>query len=101
MSHYHSLSCLLTHPQFWIKDTRSSSGTFINNIRLSPSGQESGPHQIHDGEIIQLGVDYKGGREEMYRAVRIKIDLGQKVGSKGGEALVKYASLPPPPARIV
>jgi pSer/pThr/pTyr-binding forkhead associated (FHA) protein len=43
--------------QFFIKDTRSSNGTFVNNQRLSSSGEESAPRVLHSGDILQLGVD--------------------------------------------
>ena len=59
---------------FFIKDTRSSNGTFINNDRLSPSGEESiiifnlflvnfhkiilgEPRELFSGDILQLGVE--------------------------------------------
>ena len=45
------------------QDIGSSSGTFINRMRLSPSGKESLPHQIKSGDVIQLGVDYQGRQE--------------------------------------
>ncbi|KAI1715513.1 FHA domain-containing protein [Ditylenchus destructor] len=43
--------------QFLIKDTRSSNGTFVNNERLSNSGEESGPRVLRSGDILQLGVE--------------------------------------------
>ena len=43
--------------QFFIKDTRSSNGTFVNNQRLACSGEESNPRIIYSGDILQLGVD--------------------------------------------
>ncbi|KAG2234807.1 hypothetical protein INT48_006724 [Thamnidium elegans] len=50
--------------QFYIRDTRSSSGTFVNRARLSPPNQESKPFLLHHGDVIQLGVDYQGGIED-------------------------------------
>ena len=35
-------------------------------MRLSPSGKESRPYPLKDGDIIQLGVDY-GGKQEGIR----------------------------------
>lgn len=70
--------------QFFLKDTKSSSGTFINHMRLSPPGQESVAHILKDGDIIQLGVDYQGGTEEMYRCVKIKVEVGQGREWQGG-----------------
>jgi pSer/pThr/pTyr-binding forkhead associated (FHA) protein len=49
--------------QLYIKDVGSSSGTFLNKMRLSPCGKVSRPYPIKEGDIIQLGVDYKGKTE--------------------------------------
>jgi pSer/pThr/pTyr-binding forkhead associated (FHA) protein len=64
--------------KFFIKDTKSSSGTFLNHLRLSPAGQESSPYQLRDGDILQLGVDYQGGSEDIYKSVKIKIEVGRE-----------------------
>jgi pSer/pThr/pTyr-binding forkhead associated (FHA) protein len=64
--------------KFFIKDTKSSSGTFLNHVRLSPANSESRAHQIKDGDILQLGVDYQGGTEDMYKSVKIRIEVGRE-----------------------
>lgn len=64
--------------KFFIKDTKSSSGTFLNHLRLSPAGSESKPHQLKDGDIVQLGVDYQGGTEDIYKSVKIRIEVGRE-----------------------
>ncbi|KAG8975856.1 hypothetical protein FRB90_009403, partial [Tulasnella sp. 427] len=78
---------------FFLKDTKSSSGTFINHMRLSPPGQESAAHILKDGDIIQLGVDYQGGTEEMYRCVKIKVEVGQGREWQGGANAFNTAAL--------
>jgi len=64
--------------RFYVKDTKSSSGTFLNHVRLSPANTESRPHQIKDGDILQLGVDYQGGTEDIYKSVKIRIEIGRE-----------------------
>ncbi|KAJ6628323.1 hypothetical protein B0H10DRAFT_1990862 [Mycena sp. CBHHK59/15] len=64
--------------RFFIRDTKSSSGTFLNHVRLSPANTESRPHQIKDGDILQLGVDYQGGAEDIYKSVKIRVELGRE-----------------------
>ncbi|KAJ3198847.1 hypothetical protein HDU82_000969 [Entophlyctis luteolus] len=49
--------------QVYLKDTGSSSGTFLNKMRLSPSGKLSRPYPLKDGDVIQLGIDYQGRPE--------------------------------------
>uniref|UniRef100_A0A146LTZ3 Sarcolemmal membrane-associated protein n=1 Tax=Lygus hesperus TaxID=30085 RepID=A0A146LTZ3_LYGHE len=43
--------------KFYLQDTRSSNGTFVNNQRLSKSGEESAPREVSSGDIVQFGVD--------------------------------------------
>ncbi|KAI9001999.1 hypothetical protein BC832DRAFT_561942 [Gaertneriomyces semiglobifer] len=70
-----------THAEMWVgsegqvyfRDVGSSSGTFLNRLRLSPSGKESIPHILKPGDVIQLGVDYQGRQEEIYKCVMIKV----------------------------
>ncbi|KAI0795144.1 hypothetical protein C8Q75DRAFT_530910 [Abortiporus biennis] len=64
--------------RFFIKDTKSSSGTFLNHVRLSPANTESRPHELRDGDLLQLGVDYQGGTEDIYKCVKIKIEVGRE-----------------------
>ncbi|CCM06547.1 uncharacterized protein FIBRA_08821 [Fibroporia radiculosa] len=64
--------------RFFIKDTKSSSGTFLNHVRLSPANTESRPSELRDGDLLQLGVDYQGGNEDIYKCVKIKIEMGRE-----------------------
>ncbi|XP_058535082.1 sarcolemmal membrane-associated protein isoform X12 [Ochotona princeps] len=43
--------------KFYLQDTKSSNGTFINSQRLSRGSEESPPCEILSGDIIQFGVD--------------------------------------------
>ena len=43
--------------KLYLKDTKSSSGTFVNSKRLSSIGEESLPFEILDGDMIMLGED--------------------------------------------
>lgn len=72
------------HCEFWcsggrwfIKDVKSSSGTFLNHIRLSSPGTESRPFPVNDGDIVQLGIDFKGGEEMIFRCVKIRVELNK------------------------
>lgn len=52
-----SYSILYFSLQFYLQDTKSSNGTFINSQRLSRGSEESPPCEILSGDIIQFGVD--------------------------------------------
>jgi pSer/pThr/pTyr-binding forkhead associated (FHA) protein len=38
--------------QIYIKDMKSSNGTFINNERLSPEGVESDPFELKSEDLV-------------------------------------------------
>ncbi|KAK8189355.1 SMAD/FHA domain-containing protein, partial [Phyllosticta capitalensis] len=63
--------------QWWIKDVKSSSGTFLNHIRLSQPGVESKPFKVGDGDVVQLGIDFRGGEEMIFRCVKIRIECNR------------------------
>ncbi|KAL7266586.1 hypothetical protein RUND412_010863 [Rhizina undulata] len=63
--------------QWYVKDVKSSSGTFLNHIRLSSPGLESKPFPLYDGDILQLGIDFKGGEEQIFRCVKIRVELNR------------------------
>jgi hypothetical protein len=61
-----------------IKDVGSSSGTFLNNIRLSPANQLSERQALNDGDILQFGLDYnRGGNEGIYKSVKVRVELNR------------------------
>lgn len=64
--------------KFFIRDTKSSSGTFLNHVRLSPANAESRQFEIKDGDVLQLGVDYQGGAEDIYKCVKIKVEVNRE-----------------------
>ena len=63
--------------QWFIKDVASSSGTFLNHIRLSPPNTVSKPFPVKDGDIVQLGIDFRGGEEMIFRCVKIRIECNR------------------------
>ena len=80
--------------RWFIKDVKSSSGTFLNHIRLSSPGTESRPFPINDGDIVQLGIDFKGGEEMIFRCVKIRVELNK--GWQVGPSSFKFVFRPPP-----
>ena len=63
--------------QWYIKDVKSSSGTFLNHIRLSQPSVESRPFPVNDGDLVQLGIDFRGGEEMIFRCVKIRIECNR------------------------
>ncbi|KAI9928108.1 hypothetical protein MW887_002141 [Aspergillus wentii] len=68
---------LYTNGQWHVKDVGSSSGTFLNHMRLSQPNMVSRLYTIKDGDIVQLGIDFRGGEEMIFRCVRIRIECNR------------------------
>ncbi|KAI0120734.1 hypothetical protein BJ170DRAFT_161993 [Xylariales sp. AK1849] len=43
--------------KIWIRDVKSSNGTFVNATRLSQENRESEPHELQTGDHLELGID--------------------------------------------
>ncbi|KAI9451957.1 hypothetical protein F5148DRAFT_1237689 [Russula earlei] len=46
--------------KIYIKDVKSSNGTFINGERLSAEGAESEPFELKTSDIVEFGIDIVG-----------------------------------------
>ncbi|PPQ92622.1 hypothetical protein CVT25_007787, partial [Psilocybe cyanescens] len=46
--------------KIYIKDVKSSNGTFINGERLSSEGHESDPFELNSDDIVELGIHIVG-----------------------------------------
>lgn len=79
--------------QWQIRDVASSSGTFLNHIRLSQPNTESRLFPIKDGDIVQLGIDFRGGEEMIFRCVKIRIECNRAWQKKPNN----FKCVPPSP----
>ncbi|KAI9791327.1 MAG: hypothetical protein M1833_001552 [Piccolia ochrophora] len=43
--------------KIWIRDVKSSNGTFVNAQRLSAENRDSEPHELREQDILELGID--------------------------------------------
>lgn len=77
VSRSHALFQCNQDGQWFVKDCKSSSGTFLNHVRLSSASQELHLMPLIDGDIIQLGMDYRGGTEDLYRCVKIRCEFNR------------------------
>lgn len=68
---------LYVNGQWHVKDVGSSSGTFLNHMRLSQPTMVSRLYPIKDGDIVQLGIDFRGGEEMIFRCVRMRIECNR------------------------
>ncbi|KAI9206411.1 uncharacterized protein BJ171DRAFT_566746 [Polychytrium aggregatum] len=77
-------SAIYDRHKIYLKDVGSSSGTFLNRLRLSPTSKISRPYPIRDGDLIQFGVDYQGRNEDVYKSVLMKVSIRSQNGSPLG-----------------
>ncbi|KAI8589744.1 SMAD/FHA domain-containing protein [Geranomyces variabilis] len=61
----------------WVKDVKSSNGTFLNGKRLSDDNVESEPHELNSGDRLEFGLDIKNPEETavIYKKVSCKVSL--------------------------
>lgn len=57
-----------------IRDTKSSTGTFLKSQRLAPRGETSQPFEINDAEVIRLGEDYTSDGE-LHQCIKMVVYL--------------------------
>jgi hypothetical protein len=50
-----------TSGRIWIRDTKSTNGTFINRVRLAAENQGSKPHELRTYNRLKLAVDIFSG----------------------------------------
>ncbi|PSN70432.1 hypothetical protein BS50DRAFT_312426 [Corynespora cassiicola Philippines] len=43
--------------KIWIRDVKSSNGTFVNGQRLSQENRDSDPHELREHDMLELGID--------------------------------------------
>ena len=43
--------------KIWIRDVKSSNGTFVNGQRLSQENKDSDPHELKEQDMLELGID--------------------------------------------
>lgn len=75
VSRTHALFQCKSDGLWHLKDCKSSSGTFLNNVRLSQATMELEYWPVFDGDTIQLGLDYRGGSEDIYRCVKMRCEF--------------------------
>lgn len=62
--------------KIWIRDIRSSNGTFVNSKRLSLENRDSEPHLLKDQDILELGIDIvsEDGKTIVHHKVAARVE---------------------------
>ena len=63
--------------KIWIKDVKSSNGTFVNGVRLSAENRDSEPHELREQDTLELGIDIVSEDQKsiVHHKVSAKIEL--------------------------
>ncbi|KAK9722828.1 hypothetical protein K7432_002367 [Basidiobolus ranarum] len=71
-----------THAEVWsengqvyIRDLKSSNGTYLNEVRLSPEGVESPPFELKNGDVLEFGIDIQEIDKIEYRKISCKVEI--------------------------
>lgn len=68
---------------FYLQDTKSSNGTFVNSSRLSKGSEESPATEICSGDIIQFGVDVmENSRKVTHNCIIAAVQLFHPTGQE-------------------
>jgi len=79
--------------KIWIRDTKSSNGTFVNGQRLSVEHMESDPHELREQDVLELGVDVVGEDQTIvvHHKVAARVEYAGPVKTQlGDEGLMDY-----------
>jgi hypothetical protein len=62
--------------RIFIKDVKSSNGTFVNGMRLSQENKESEPRELREQDVLELGIDIVSEDQKtvVHHKVAAKVD---------------------------
>ncbi|KAJ5552192.1 hypothetical protein N7494_001570 [Penicillium frequentans] len=81
----------------WIRDVKSSNGTFVNGHRLSPENRESEPHELREGDTLELGIDIVSEDQNsiVHHKVSAKVEHAGLYGSTPNILDLNFGDLDP------
>ncbi|KAL0089584.1 hypothetical protein J3Q64DRAFT_1729310 [Phycomyces blakesleeanus] len=90
------------HAELWsdkgkvyIKDVKSSNGTFLNSLRLSPENEESVPIELQTGDELEFGIDITNDDGSvLYHKVACDVHLFSTPLSQVDTAITQELNMP-------
>lgn len=82
----------------WIRDVKSSNGTFVNGTRLSPENRESEPTELRQHDSLELGIDIVSEDQKtvVHHKVSAKVEFAGFPGKTGNALdLLSFGELDP------
>ncbi|OAA60398.1 cytoplasm to vacuole targeting protein [Niveomyces insectorum RCEF 264] len=84
--------------KIWIRDIKSSNGTFVNGTRLSAENRESEPHELQTSDHLELGIDIvsEDQKSVVHHKVAAKVEHAGFVSAANNSLLdMSYGDLDP------
>ncbi|KAJ1336087.1 FHA domain-containing protein [Microdochium nivale] len=83
--------------KIWIRDVKSSNGTFVNGSRLSQENRESDPHELQTGDHLELGIDIVSEDQKtvVHHKVAAKVEHAGYLNSANNVLDMNFGDLDP------
>ncbi|RFU34481.1 hypothetical protein B7463_g1896, partial [Scytalidium lignicola] len=81
----------------WIRDVKSSNGTFVNGTRLSPENRDSEPHELQTQDHLELGIDIVSEDQKtvVHHKVAAKVEHAGFLGATNNVLDMSFGDLDP------
>ena len=81
----------------WIRDVKSSNGTFVNGARLSAENRDSEPHELQTQDHLELGIDIVSEDQKtvVHHKVAAKVEHAGFLGSTNNVLDMNFGDLDP------
>lgn len=81
----------------WIRDVKSSNGTFVNGARLSPENRDSEPHELQSQDHLELGIDIVSEDQKtvVHHKVAAKVEHAGFLGTTNNIMDMNFGDLDP------
>ncbi|TEY86401.1 hypothetical protein BOTCAL_0009g00280 [Botryotinia calthae] len=83
--------------KIWIRDVKSSNGTFVNGARLSAENKDSDPHELQSQDHLELGIDIVSEDQKtvVHHKVAAKVEHAGFAGSTNNVLDMSFGDLNP------
>lgn len=83
--------------KIWIRDVKSSNGTFVNGSRLSPENRDSDPHELSTQDHLELGIDIVSEDQKtvVHHKVAAKVEHAGFLGPTNNVMEMNFGDLDP------
>ena len=83
--------------KIFIRDIKSSNGTFVNGERLSLENRESEPHELREHDVLELGIDIvsEDQKEIVHHKVSAKVEFAGVPGTSNNVLELNFGDIDP------